>query len=98
MSARTINELEQYCGKPIYSLALAEDRPSSPEPRSLVAEACDLTEVAARFQGLVRAAVEDGQITQAERLELGKGLLTIEDEARTARAALEQAPGLQAVA
>jgi len=91
MPADVIAQLEEYCGEPIYSRALVENRPSAVMAKTLMTEASEMTEMAALFQHEVRTAVADDKVTAKERRRLGHHLAGLEQQIREARAALEGA-------
>ncbi len=90
MPADVMSDLEQYCGVPIYSRAMAEGRPSVIQTESLLDEACATTERSASLQHIVRKALEDGTVTAAERAEIAAALVAFDDQARDLRAAGEK--------
>ena len=83
MPADVIADLEAYCGRPIYSTALAEETPASPAA-DVVTEACELSEAALAAQRLVRLtgcrAFKRGEIDEALA-----DLNTVEEHARAMR-------------
>ena len=87
MPADVMADLEQYCGEPIYSRALAEGRPAIVQTESLLDEACETTERSATLQQIVRKALADGTVTAAERAEIAAALVAFDDQARELRAA-----------
>jgi len=91
MPADVMVDLEAYAGEPIYSRAIAGERPAVETPQTLLNEVMEGTEAAAELQALTRKALEDGVLTPAERLRLEAAVLVVEDQARGTRAALAQA-------
>lgn len=87
MPADVMADLEQYCGEPLYSRALAEGRPSVIETESLLDEACETTEVSAKLQNVVRLALKDKVVSAAERAQIAAALVEFDDQARELRAA-----------
>lgn len=87
MPADVMADLEQYCGEPIYSRALAEGRPSVVQTESLLEEACETTEASASLQKVVRLALKDKVVSAAERAEIAAALVAFDDQARELRAA-----------
>lgn len=91
MPADVIAQLEEYCGEPIYSRALVENRPSVVLAKTLLTEACETTEMAAQLQHLVRTALADDRLTPKERRKIQHQISGLEQQIREARAALEGA-------
>ena len=87
MPADVMAHLEAYCGEAIYSSALAEARPTAPDARSPELEACELTEAAAALQRVVRLAVADHRLTEAEVRQIEAALAGLEHLAARLRAA-----------
>ena len=90
MPADVMADLEQYCGEPIYSRALAEGRPAAIQTESLLEEVCETTELSASLQTIVRRALADGTVTAAERAEIAAALLAFDDQVRDLRAASDK--------
>lgn len=90
MPADVMADLEAYAGEPIYSRAIAGSRPAVENPQGLLIEVMEGTEAAAELQALTRRALEDGQLTPAERLALEAKLLAFEDQVREIAAALSR--------
>lgn len=82
MPADVIFDLEEHCGKPIYSRALFEARPDVIEARDLIEEACEAAETVTDLQKKIRLAAKDGVITPRERDELARDYASAEDELR----------------
>lgn len=92
MPADVMADLEGYAGEPIYSAAIANERPAAPRPKSALTEGCETAEMASDLQRIIRLALEnDGAIDQAERLKIEGQLLSLEDQLRETRAALDLA-------
>ncbi|MGH6782532.1 MAG: hypothetical protein ACREB5_10570, partial [Sphingomonadaceae bacterium] len=91
MPADVIAELQELCGDPIYSRAMTEGPPPSLQALCLLTESFQTTEVAAKFQSLVRIALEDDKISHAEGLMIDAALAEIEDQVRELRAARDRA-------
>lgn len=91
MPADVMVDLEAYAGEPIYSRAIAGERPAVETPQTLLTEVMEGTEAAAELQALTRRALEDGRLTPGERLRLEAAVMAVEDQARETRAALAQA-------
>lgn len=90
MPADIIADLEEYCGDPIYSRGLVENRPSAVEPGRLVDETSSLTEISASLQAYARSAVADDVVTRVEKRQLLALLAKIKDQIRSAEAAIER--------
>lgn len=72
MPAALVNRLEVYCGKPLYSSAMAAVL-QAPEPVGEIDDvACDLTEAVAHVQSMVRKATADGRLTPLEVSQIAK--------------------------
>ena len=91
MPADVIADLEAYCGRPIYSAALAEETPA-PARTDLVAEACELSEAALAAQRLVRIAWPERLLKRNEREEALADLDVVEAHARAMRQLLGTRP------
>ncbi len=84
-----VAELEAYCGRPIYSQALVDARPSAPGER-LVDEACDVAEGAAALQHLVRRLeAEKRPLTPREKTVIDAAVLKLERELSDVRATVD---------
>lgn len=92
MPIDVVSDLEAYCGEPIYSRALVEDRPWEAEAKSLLTEACETAELAAQIQHLVRIAAEDGRISADERQSIRAQLLELERQLREMHHATDRGP------
>lgn len=66
MPADVIADLEQHCGKPLYSRALFEARPEQVHALNLIEEACEAAESVTELQREIRLAAKDGVITPRE--------------------------------
>jgi len=88
MPADVMADLEEHCGRPLYSAALAEAVTAQAALRSLTDEACEASEAAADLQRKVRQAVEDGVLTAAEREDLSRAHAKAMDELRQVGEAL----------
>lgn len=86
MPADVIAALEAYCGKAIYSQAIADERPTRSELVDLADDACSTVEAAADLQELVRKHRAGDQLTAHERDRVERFLELIEDHVRGARA------------
>jgi hypothetical protein len=86
MPADVIAALEAYCGKAIYSRAIADARPSGSEISELADEACSMVEAAADLQELVRRHRAGEPLDARERDRVERFLELIEDYVRGARA------------
>ncbi len=93
MPADVICDLESYCGDPIYSRALFENRPAAPDTRSLVEESLDATEAAAGLQATVRRAVSSGRLSSADRRSIDHQIEDLEEQLRALRAAADKSGG-----
>lgn len=93
LPADVIAVLEAYCGRPIYSAALAElVAASAAVPAGdVLQEACDVVECASALMARARSAASDGQLSPRE----GADLLKASSELR---AELEQIEALAAAA
>lgn len=91
MPADVITDLEALCGDPIYSRAMMEGPPPSLQALCLQTEAFQTTEIAAKFQAIVREALGDGKISHAEGLMIDATLAEVEDQVRELRSARERA-------
>lgn len=70
MTPRVINLLECYCGRPIYSAALFDFIDTPAETGALKDLACDVAEMAASVQALIRRAMTDERLTPRELTEI----------------------------
>lgn len=91
MPADVMADLEGYAGEPIYSAAIAKERPSAPTPKGLLEEAMETAEAGVDLQRLLRTALDDGRIDKAEDLKIEAQLLAIEEQVREVRAAKSRA-------
>lgn len=82
--------LEDYCGKRIYSRAIADCAPAEDQPAGVVEEACETSELAVALQRLVRQAVADGVLTPNEKVEIEQLVGTLERKLRDVRAAADR--------
>lgn len=95
MTIDVVADLEQYCGEPIYSAAVAAERPAEAQAKNVLTEACEATEAASALQRIARMAAEDGRLSEAEKLALEAGAQAIEDQLRELRSAMHRS-GAQA--
>lgn len=72
MPADVIADLETFCGEPIYSQALFENRPGAEDLKALVTEACEAAEAGTELQREIRLAAENGVLTPAEKARLAR--------------------------
>lgn len=77
MPADVINSLEQYCGEPIYSRALVDDRPAEDDAGDLLEEACETAEEAGILQRLVRQCARAGNLTEREKRDVVRDALKL---------------------
>lgn len=87
MPADVIFKLEEYCGRPIYSQALVDARPSAVEARNVLTEACEISEGAGALLRVARMAAEDGALNAEERSAIEAGAQEIERQLSELRAA-----------
>lgn len=87
MPADVIADLEMYCGEPIYSRALVENRPHATLAADVLTEACEVTEAAGALLKTARLAASDGRLTREEKAAVEAGVLAIEGQLRELRAA-----------
>lgn len=87
MPADVIADLEMYCGEPLYSRAIAENRPSATQAADVLTEACEVTESAGALLRTARLAAGDGRLTAQEKAAIEQGVLAIEGQLRELRAA-----------
>lgn len=90
MPADVMADLEAYCGEPIYSRAIAEDRPARAGFEALVDEACATVEAAANLQQLIRRHRAGEQLGATERLQVERFLDAIEEHVRATRETVER--------
>ena len=90
MAADVIADLEAYCGEPIYSRALVENRPCASMSADVMREACDVVEASADLLREVRAAEADGSITELEDARIRRRIDAAEEQLRQARGALDR--------
>lgn len=94
MPADVIAGLEEYCGRPIYSRALAEARPCGPCGEGLIEEACQVTEGAAALQRLARLAEHAGArgagLSPRQVRAIEQAAVHLEDELRDVVATAEK--------
>jgi hypothetical protein len=89
MPADVMAALEAYCGKPIYSAAIAAALPSA-AGEHLLAEVCAVSEDSALMQRLVRDLVATGRpMTPREKSVVAAGMLRLAQELREAQATVE---------
>jgi len=86
MPADVIVALEAYCGRAIYSQAMAEARPTASDVAELADEACSMVEAAADLQELVRKHRVGDPLSASEKDRVARFLELIEDYVRGARA------------
>jgi hypothetical protein len=86
MPADVVAALEAYCGRAIYSQAIADERPSASDLSDLADEACSLVEAAADLQELVRRHRAGDPLNAHEKDRVERFLELIEDYVRGARA------------
>ncbi len=82
LRADVIADLEAYCGAPIYSRELVENRPAGGEGQSLLVEACKTVEGATALMARISNAQEDHVITPAEAREIDKAIIACSDQLR----------------
>ncbi|MET3665929.1 hypothetical protein [Caulobacter sp. 1776] len=90
MPADVIADLEEFCGDPIYSRALQENRPAAAEAADLLIETMETTESAVALMAYVREAAADGRISESERQRIEQLLQSVEAQVRETRAANER--------
>lgn len=77
MPTDVLADLEAYCGKPLYSRALADARPGAAESACLLEEACLTVETATKLMGDVRNALADGVIDAGERQAIQRTIMLL---------------------
>ena len=82
MAADVMADLEAYCGEPLYSRALVENRPCMNMSTDLLKEACEVVEAAAELLRDTRAALKDGGLSEVEKDQLRKRVAEIVDQLR----------------
>lgn len=87
MPIDVIAELEAYCGRPIYSAAVAAERPAQADPHTVLTEACEISEEAGVLLRVCREADGQAAITPHERRLIEAGAHAIEEQIRELRAA-----------
>lgn len=96
MPADVMADLEGYAGEPLYSAAIAKERPSAPMPKGLLEEGMETAEAGVDLMRMVRQALADGRISSGEGLKIEGQLLAIEEQVREVRAAMVRAAGGEA--
>jgi hypothetical protein len=94
MRVDTIADLEEYCGRPVYSAALAARFDRAPAGSDLRAVSCELTEMAASLQHRTREALADGSLTNRELDDITTAERRVEDvldKLKATRRAIEAA-------
>lgn len=87
MPIDVIADLEAYCGEPIYSRAVADERPATVAAVGLLNEACEISEESGALLRLCRMVDAGGRATPHERRLIEAGATEIEEELRQLRAA-----------
>jgi hypothetical protein len=90
MPADVLADLEAYNGDPVYSRALAEDRPAACHDAGPLTEACEIAEGSAQLQKLVRLALKDGRVSRNDATVIETYIACVQDELRQLRAAIER--------
>lgn len=90
MPADVIADLEGYAGEPLYSGAIAKERPAEPMPKGLLEEGMETAEAGVDLMRMVRQALADGRIDAAEGLRIEAQLLAIESQVVEVRAAMQR--------
>lgn len=85
--------LEAYCGEPVVSRAMAEARPAQAAGGCLREQSSEATEVVADLQGLVRRALADDQVSEAEARDILAGVEAGSEALRDVALALAQRIG-----
>jgi hypothetical protein len=85
MPADVLAALEAYCGKPIYSAALVEERPAKSAIADLADEACSMVEGAAELQELLRKHRGGTPLNARDRQHVERLLELVDDHVRGAR-------------
>lgn len=83
-------DLEEYCGRPIVTGALAPLRPCASETGGLLAEVCETTEAAADVMRAVREALADKELTPTEKARIHACILAMGEQLRDLAAATER--------
>jgi hypothetical protein len=89
MPADVIADLEAYCGQPIYSQQLLENRPSAVEAKALMTETMELAEFTVALMGYVRIATSDGHLDADEKRSVHAQLDQLGQQILEARTALD---------
>jgi hypothetical protein len=89
MPADVMAALEAYCGEPLYSRAICEERPANVVARHVLTETCEAAELSLALQQLVRLATEDGSLDATEKMAIEKLLAKVEDQTRKVRTAMD---------
>lgn len=91
LPADVIADLEAYCGRPLYSQALAEARPAAPGLTDVVKGITDTTEEVADLQRLVRRLHAAGKRwSQHDRLQVTTTAMKIRDQLGAVMAIVDQ--------
>lgn len=91
MPIGALHLLEQECGEPLYSQALAKAGPAPSEAECAISEACEASETMARAQSMIRKAGADGIYTEHEKRDIEPELQRVEAHVRSIRLGMEGA-------
>ncbi|WP_337186717.1 hypothetical protein [Phenylobacterium sp.] len=90
MPADVMADLEAYAGEPLYSAAIAKARPAAPMPKGLMEEGMETAEAGVEVMRLLRVALEDGELTASERLQVEAQLVVLEAQVSDVREAMNR--------
>ena len=89
MPADIIDRLESICGNPVYSQFLFEPHQGTTGDICAVTAGCEAGEAGTDLQRLIRTALQDDDLNEAEAREIEAAIQLLENKAKQARAAIE---------